>query len=769
MVSTTSNNIIYNEPMKYPRTKLVTVSLFIIPIVLSLVMTGNANAATPSLVWSKDLPNSPFTFSSPLPVHLADGTTNIVVGGTTPYQGSYTPSNVRLFKATDGTLVTTLGIPANNFSIADVDGDNSDDIYVGAGGSINQCQGDGGLYSISAWGGMRFSPKHYSDAAQYVGAYCTNPSIFSSPVLGDINKDGNPDVTFGTLGLKAWSANSNGDPNFGWPNYWDDTQSTSPALADITGDGQPEVIIGGDSSPAGPVDFRGGMVKAFTGRGQTLWEFRTNEIVRSSPSIGDVNGDNDIEIVFGTGNYWSQQPGGATDCSKVFALRRNGTQIWSKDIGAQVMASPTLADFNGDGVLDVAVGGWRRPCNPPSNTNDGRVWILDGRTGEPLPGYPRSSGGQLIIGQIVSADINGDGAQDAVVPTANGVHVFDGKNGNELFNLSYGGDGLAFQNSPLIQDIDGNGRLDVIIAGTKGDGSTGSIRRYEFPTNDAATLGAKGWPMNRKDKRQTGSWASTDLTDAPTGEKGKGYWLVASDGGVFPFGEAIGYGSTGNVNLTKPMVGMASTPSGHGYWLVAADGGVFPFGDAAGYGSTGNVNLRQPIVGMASTPSGHGYWLVAADGGIFPFGDAVGYGSTGNIRLTKPMVGMAVTPSGHGYWLVASDGGIFPFGDAVGYGSTGNINLRQPIVGMAATLNGGGYWLTAADGGIFPFGNAPSRGSAGNLTLTRPVVGIAVFPGNGYSMAASDGGTFSYGAINYGSFGGLPLNKPIVGLAQIGM
>jgi ribosomal protein L24E len=72
---------------------------------------------------------------------------------------------------------------------------------------------------------------------------------------------------------------------------------------------------------------------------------------------------------------------------------------------------------------------------------------------------------------------------------------------------------------------------------------------------------------------------------------------------------------------------MAATPDGHGYWLVAADGGIFTFGDAHFYGSTGGIHLNQPIVGMAATPDGHGYWLVAADGGIFTFGDAHFYGS----------------------------------------------------------------------------------------------------------------------------------------------
>jgi hypothetical protein len=72
---------------------------------------------------------------------------------------------------------------------------------------------------------------------------------------------------------------------------------------------------------------------------------------------------------------------------------------------------------------------------------------------------------------------------------------------------------------------------------------------------------------------------------------------------------------------------MATTPDGGGYWLVASDGGIFSFGDAAFYGSMGGHPLNQPIVGMASTPNGGGYWLVASDGGIFSFGDAPYEGS----------------------------------------------------------------------------------------------------------------------------------------------
>ena len=65
---------------------------------------------------------------------------------------------------------------------------------------------------------------------------------------------------------------------------------------------------------------------------------------------------------------------------------------------------------------------------------------------------------------------------------------------------------------------------------------------------------------------------------------------------------------------------MAPTPDGKGYWLVASDGGIFTFGDANFYGSTGAIALNKPIVGMMAGPSGAGYVLVASDGGTFTFG-----------------------------------------------------------------------------------------------------------------------------------------------------
>ena len=53
------------------------------------------------------------------------------------------------------------------------------------------------------------------------------------------------------------------------------------------------------------------------------------------------------------------------------------------------------------------------------------------------------------------------------------------------------------------------------------------------------------------------------------------------------------FGSTGSIHLNKPIVSMAATPDGGGYWMMASDGGVFAFGDAPFDGSS---------VGSSSSP-----------------------------------------------------------------------------------------------------------------------------------------------------------------------
>jgi SpoIID/LytB domain protein len=233
-----------------------------------------------------------------------------------------------------------------------------------------------------------------------------------------------------------------------------------------------------------------------------------------------------------------------------------------------------------------------------------------------------------------------------------------------------------------------------------------------------------------------------------------GYWINAADGGVFSFGDAQFYGSTGGMVLNKPVVAMASTHDANGYWEVASDGGVFSFGDAPFHGSTGSIRLNKPMVGMAATPDGGGYWLVASDGGIFAYGDAQFYGSTGSLKLNKPIIGVVPTHDGGGYWLIASDGGVFAYGDAGFFGSLGGAPPTTALVGVAPTPDGGGYWVLGANGTVYGFGDAPQVGiaavSPALSTMKSPMTGlIPDFSGQGFDAVNASGQALAFGDAPY--------------------
>ncbi|HEX6379898.1 MAG TPA: Ig-like domain-containing protein, partial [Acidimicrobiia bacterium] len=198
------------------------------------------------------------------------------------------------------------------------------------------------------------------------------------------------------------------------------------------------------------------------------------------------------------------------------------------------------------------------------------------------------------------------------------------------------------------------------------------------------------------------------------------------------------YGSTGNITLNQPVVGMSPTPTGKGYWLVASDGGVFAFGDAPFFGSLASENMSKPIVDFAVTPTGRGYWMTTSDGQVYGFGDAAYYGSVSEaVDLNKRIQALAPTPSGHGYWLVAADGGIFAFGDA-GYYGTAAGKAEKRIVDITATATGRGYYLVTANGQVFPFGDATNYGDASESDLNNKIVAMsAVVPANANGPAAT--------------------------------
>ena len=92
---------------------------------------------------------------------------------------------------------------------------------------------------------------------------------------------------------------------------------------------------------------------------------------------------------------------------------------------------------------------------------------------------------------------------------------------------------------------------------------------------------------------------STARTAASDGTAAAGYWMVGSDGKVYPFGAA---GDLGSPALPRGAraTHIEPTPDGGGYYVLDDRGDVFPFGHAASLGNAalapGEAADRKSVV-----------------------------------------------------------------------------------------------------------------------------------------------------------------------------
>jgi len=219
----------------------------------------------------------------------------------------------------------------------------------------------------------------------------------------------------------------------------------------------------------------------------------------------------------------------------------------------------------------------------------------------------------------------------------------------------------------------------------------------------------------------------------PTADRG-GYWLVASDGGIFAFGDAGFHGSIPGSglhpagsglpdSLNAPIVGMVPSTDGNGYFMVASDGGVFAFGDARFEGSCPGIGgCSGAAVAVVPDATGNGYWVVTSSGAVYTFGDAANHGAPGPQR--SAITSAVATSDGGGYWILDGAGQVFPFGNAVGLGSVppGSAGGLNPASAIFATSDGGGYWVVTALGKVSNFGDAPSDGDMSGSQLNGPII-----------------------------------------------
>ena len=192
------------------------------------------------------------------------------------------------------------------------------------------------------------------------------------------------------------------------------------------------------------------------------------------------------------------------------------------------------------------------------------------------PAFFGSAGSIHLNKPIVGMAATPDGGGYWLVASDGGIFTY----GDAGF---YGSTGSVHLNSPIV-----------------GHGGHGRRRRatgWSPPTvasSPTATPGSSARPAPSTSTSPSSGWRR---------RPGAGYWLVASDGGIFTYGPRPFLGSMGGTPLVSPIVGMAA--SGTGYWLGATDGGVFNYG-------TGFLRLHgwrsnpNPIRAIAATPSGPG-------------------------------------------------------------------------------------------------------------------------------------------------------------------
>ncbi|MEM9037143.1 MAG: fibronectin type III domain-containing protein [Actinomycetota bacterium] len=248
-----------------------------------------------------------------------------------------------------------------------------------------------------------------------------------------------------------------------------------------------------------------------------------------------------------------------------------------------------------------------------------------------------------------------------------------------------------------------------------------------------------------------------------------GYWLLETDGTVYPFGNTEALGSlTPTAGVTA--VDIVAVPNNTGYWVLDTSGTVSAFGSAVDHGSVVADSLLdgEVVTTMSSTPTGGGYWIFTNIGRAVAFGDATDIPDLVDLEiaalLNGPIVDSVATPSGLGYYMIGSDGGVFSLGDAEFYGSMGGVDLNQPVNGIVPDPDGVGYWLVAGDGGVFAF-EADFVGSMGSTPLNAPVVGMVAY-GDAYLMVGADGGVFNFSDLPFvGSLGDTPPDTGIVAIA----
>jgi hypothetical protein len=301
--------------------------------------------------------------------------------------------------------------------------------------------------------------------------------VSCSPAAGDVDGDGDLEIVAlsGDGLLVAFDAAGRLLP--GWPQDVGSESNTSPVLVDLDADGSGlEILAAGYQGP----------LYAFRGDGTRVgghWPVEMTDWGPSSPAVGDLEGDGEIDII------------GVDARGYVYRIDRRGRkQLLRRVPGTYTFSSPALGDLDGDGSQEIVLG---------SGLSDGSGYIsvLDAE-GRLLPGWPVATG-DLVAASPSLADVDGDGRPEVIVPDLSGELWLLHADGRPAGGWPIDVDGLTLS-SPVVADLDGDGTPEIVQGlWTLGfvQGTVLMNHTLEFGEGTGAS-----WPTYKGDSRRTGEW-----------------------------------------------------------------------------------------------------------------------------------------------------------------------------------------------------------------------------------------------------------------------
>lgn len=431
----------------------------------------------------------------------------------------------------------------------------------------------------------------------------------SSPVVADLG-DG-PVILVGSLNGKLYALKyRNGSLTKVWDSGTaiDTFIDSSPAVGDLNGDGCPEVVVGAGNE----FHPKNSGVHVFDchGRNHRFWPGTVGDIpnhvgVFSSPAIGDVTGDGSPEVVYGSFDQ------------KIYVKDRNGKDLpgWPHQNFDTIWSSPALADINGDGKKEIIIGtdlgGGDAVFGCPKPTR-GTIKIFDGG-GNFMPNFPKCLDTPIWSSPSVQ-DINGDGTLDVVIGTnnyrENGVVVgdprfaraFDSKSGRLIWQTALGS-GTRIFSSAAIGDVGGDGSLDVAF------GTLPATNYGEVFLLDAHT-GRVRWHHEGGHREICACMFMGSPTIADVDGDGRPEVVATSQVGSISAWDEAGNTVIDNLHLPENI----GSPPGNGSYMffnspAVADTDGNGTNEIVAAGGLSGTNPRTGMVWIVSTPGrGQGPW-----------------------------------------------------------------------------------------------------------------------------------------------------------------